>query len=78
MLLHKTSLLTNQVEALQKTNIAYKEQDSLRLQEINLYKDSYNNKSTQYEELQKKHIKYKRWSIVVGIAMFCLGVLVCQ
>lgn len=78
MLLQKTSLLTEQINTLHKINIAYEKQDSLRLEEINLCKNSYNDKSIQYEELKKKYSKYKRWSIVGGIAIFCLGVFVCR
>ena len=78
MLLQKVSLLTNQINTLQKINIAYEEQDSLRLEEIVFYRNSYDIKSIEYTKLEKEHAKCKRWSIIAGIAMFCLGAFVCR
>lgn len=78
MLLQKVSLLTNQINTLQKINIAYEEQDSLRIEEIVFYRNSYDIKSIEYAKLEKEHAKCRRWSVITGIAMFCLGVFVCR
>lgn len=78
MLLKKVPLLTNQISTLEKLNKTYIEQDSIRLKELSFYKFSYENKSTQYEELVKKHSKCTRWIIIEGIITLCLGILICR
>ena len=78
MLLKKVPLLTNQIVTLEELNNTYIKQDSLRLQEIGLYKDAYETKELQYNKLNKKFKNYRTYSVLGGIAMFVLGVLVCR
>lgn len=78
MLLKKVSLLTNQIGALEELNATYVKQDSLRLQEISLYKNAYEDKTLQYNKLNKKYVNYRRWSVAGGVLAFILGILICR
>ena len=78
MLLKKVPLLTDQIATLEELNNTYVKQDSLRLQEIGLYKDAYEKKELQYNKLNKKFKNYRTYSILGGIATFVLGILVCR
>ena len=78
MLLKKTSLLTNQVNTLEKLNKIYSERDSLRLEEINLYENAYKESTNKYNDLNKQYLYYKKYSIISSIIIFTLGVLICR
>lgn len=78
MLLKKVPLLTDQIATLEELNNTYVKQDSLRLQEIGLYKDAYEKKELQYNKLNKKFKNYRTYSILGGIATFVLGILICR
>lgn len=78
MLLKKVPLLTNQIIALEELNNTYIKQDSLRIKEIDLYKNAYEERDLQYNKLNKKYKCYKTYSILGGIAAFVLGILVCR
>ena len=78
MLREKVPLLNNQIKSLEELNSSYVKQDSLRLEQINLYKNAYENSDKQYLKLQKQYKTYRTVSIVGGIALFCLGILVCR
>jgi hypothetical protein len=78
MLLKKVPLLTNQIVALEELNNTYVKQDSLRIKEIDLYKNAYEERDLQYNKLNKKYKCYKTYSILGGIAAFVLGILVCR
>lgn len=78
MLREKVPLLNNQIKSLEELNSSYVKQDSLRLEQINLYKNAYENSDKQYLKLQRQYKTYRTVSIVGGIALFCLGILVCR
>lgn len=78
MLLKKVPLLTNQIVALEELNNTYIKQDSLRIKEIDLYKNAYEERDLQYNKLNKKYKRYKTYSVLGGIAAFVLGILVCR
>lgn len=78
MLREKVPLLNNQIKSLEELNSFYVKQDSLRLEQINLYKSAYENSDKQYLKLQRQYKTYRTVSIVEGIALFCLGILICR
>ena len=78
MLIKKVSLLVNQVLALDELNKTYVAQDSIRLKEVDLYKNAYIEKESRYNILQEKFKQYKTYSIFGSIATFVLGVLICR
>ena len=71
-------MLTNQIKALEELNSSYVIQDSLRLKQINLYKNAYEDSNKQYLKLKKKYKIYRVGSVIGGIGLFCLGILICR
>lgn len=78
MLLKKVPLLTDQINALEQINATYVKQDSLKNEEITLYKNAYEEQNAQYSKLKKNFKKYKTYSIIGGVVAFILGFLVCR
>lgn len=78
MLLKKVPLLTDQINVLEQINATYVKQDSLKNEEITLYKNAYEEQNVQYSKLKKNFKKYKTYSIIGGVVAFILGFLVCR
>lgn len=75
MLKEEVPLLNTQIKALEELNVTYVTQDSLRVKEIQLYKNAYEDQIYKYNKLNSRYKTCKVLSVIGGIASFLLGAL---
>lgn len=78
LLIQKVPLLTNQIVTLEEINKTYIEQDSLKSIQLDLYKNLYIEKESEYIKLDKKFENTKKCAIFGSIVTFILGIVVCH
>jgi len=75
MLTEKVELLNNQVNTLTEINNLYIKQDSIKSEELETYKESYEAALDNYVKLNKKYKAYKVVSF--SSLLILLGALIC-
>lgn len=74
MLTEKVELLNKQVSSLTEINNLYSVQDSLRVQEVNIYREAYKSSLDDYSKLNRKYKITK----VGSVLLLLLGILICR
>lgn len=78
VLTQKVPLLTNQIVTLEELNKTYIKQDSLKSIQLDLYKNLYIEKESEYIKLDKQFGNIKKCAIFGSVVTFILGVVICH